>query len=90
MDAWNGIWITGRLAFDTGTRTFRTFRVLRFGGVPLVFLGAYRVYEKDTGGLVFVGRQPLPAWAVAYNLFGVPLVAAAFALFFGSLIEVCR
>jgi len=50
-----------------------TAPIASFGScfVPLIFLGAYRVYETPRGGIVFIGRHPLPMWAQVWNALGI-------------------
>ncbi len=72
-DVHNGVWVLGRKDFHAPTETYRTYRVLRSGFVPLVFLGAYRVWEGPSGNLVFIGRHPLPLWARTWNAVGIPV-----------------
>jgi hypothetical protein len=88
VDVKNGVWVLGRKDYHAETRTFITYRVFRQVFVPLLFLGAYRVYEGPRGGLVFVGRHPLPIWARTWNavvgalvLFAAYRVALALAPF---------
>ncbi len=71
VDVKSGIWVVGRRNYDADTRTYRTYRVVRWGYVPLLFLGTYRVYETPRGGLLFIGRHPLPTWARAWNAVGI-------------------
>ena len=80
-DVKNGVWVLGRRDYHAGTGTYVTYRVWRQMFIPLLFLGAYRVYETPRGSVVFVGRHPLPAWAHAWNaVVGVVAVLAAYAV----------
>lgn len=67
VDVKNGVWVVGHGDYHAETATYRTYRVFRQLFVPLAFLGAYRVYEAPRGGIVFIGRHPLPIWAQAWN-----------------------
>jgi hypothetical protein len=71
----SGVWIVGRRDYHADTGTYLTYRVFRQVWIPLLFLGAYRVWEGPTGNLVFVGRHPLPLWARSWNVIGGVLVA---------------
>ena len=85
-DPKDGLWTLGRFDLDTKTNTYRTYRVFRFVYVPLFFLGAYRVQEDSRGGLLSIGRHPLPMWAQAWNVLGVVgLVVLAYVLARGTM-----
>jgi hypothetical protein len=72
----SGVWIVGRLDYHADSETYRTFRVFRQVWIPILFLGAYRVWEGPTGNLVFIGRHPLPKWAQGWNAVGGLAIAA--------------
>ena len=77
VDVKNGIWVLGRKDYHPETGTFVTYRVFRQMSLPVLFLGAYRVYESPRGGLVFIGRHSLPLWARTWNALIAALVACA-------------
>jgi hypothetical protein len=74
FDVKNGVWFIGHSDDHAETGTYRTYRVFRQMFVPLIFLGAYRVYETRRGSVVFIGRHPLPMWAQMWNAVGIPVV----------------
>jgi hypothetical protein len=76
LDTSPDIWVVGHADHHAATATYRTYRVLRWGRIPLVFLGAYRVCEGPVGNKVFIGRHPLPLWALAWNGLGIPAAVA--------------
>ncbi len=83
-----GIWAMGRSPHHPGTGTYRTFRVIGWPIIPLVFLGAYRVCEGPIGNLVFVGRHPLPSWARIWNGFGIPVAVGLFGYWAYAIVQV--
>jgi hypothetical protein len=68
-----GFWTMGHSQQDSDTGTYRTYRVLGWPNVPLVFFGAYRVCEGPVGNVVFIGRHSLPVWARVINVIGAPI-----------------
>ncbi len=70
-----GFWVIGHREPHADTGTYKTFRMLGWPGLPLLFLGAYRVREAPVGNLIFIGRHPLPTWARIWNGIGIPVTA---------------
>jgi hypothetical protein len=89
-DVQSGVWILGRRDYHADTETYLTYRVFRQAWIPLLFLGAYRVWEGPRGNLVFVGRHFLPLWARSWNTAGGVLVALVAYVGIQAIVETLR
>ena len=90
VDVQNGVWVIGRRDHHPETGTHLTYLVYRQGFIPLIFLGAYRVYETSRGSLVFIGRHPSPTWARAFNTLGIPIVCVLTYVALQAILDVVR